>query len=49
MTTDSTTRTERVARLVHIGELEVSGEHPDEVDAYFAPPPCPPRLVSRLL
>jgi predicted ester cyclase len=29
-------RDERVKRLVRIGELEVSGEHPAEVDAYFA-------------
>lgn len=26
-----------VARLVRAGELEVSGEHPDEVGEYFAP------------
>jgi predicted ester cyclase len=26
-----------VARLVRAGELEVSGEHPDEVGDYFAP------------
>ena len=30
-------RDELVARLVRAGELEVSGEHPDEVDDYFAP------------
>ena len=28
-------RDELVARLVRAGELEVSGEHPDEVDTYF--------------
>lgn len=31
------TRDELVARLVRAGELEVSGEHPDEVGDYFAP------------
>jgi predicted ester cyclase len=31
------TREERVRGLIRAGELEVSGEHPDEVDAYFAP------------
>lgn len=31
------TRDEFVARLVRAGELEVSGEHPDEVDGYFSP------------
>jgi predicted ester cyclase len=30
-------RDELVARLVRAGELEVSGEHPDEVGDYFAP------------
>jgi predicted ester cyclase len=30
-------RDEFVARLVRAGELEVSGETPDEVDAYFSP------------
>jgi predicted ester cyclase len=30
-------RDELVARLVRAGELEVSGEHPDEVADYFAP------------
>jgi predicted ester cyclase len=30
-------RDELVARLVRAGELEVSGEHPDEVRDYFAP------------
>jgi predicted ester cyclase len=30
-------RDELVARLVRAGELEVSGEHPDEVGEYFAP------------
>src|ERR1700733_11313528 len=30
-------RDELVARLVRAGELEVSGEHPDEVGSYFAP------------
>jgi hypothetical protein len=30
-------RVELVARLVRAGELEVSGEHPDEVGDYFAP------------
>ncbi len=30
-------RAERVAELARIGELEVSGEHPDDVVAYFAP------------
>jgi len=29
------TRDELVARLVRAGELEVSGENPDEVDSYF--------------
>ncbi|RJU03008.1 hypothetical protein D6T65_02580 [Arthrobacter frigidicola] len=29
------TRDELVARLVRAGELEVSGEHPEEVDSYF--------------
>jgi hypothetical protein len=29
------TRDELVARLVRAGELEVSGEHPQEVDSYF--------------
>ncbi len=29
------TRDELVARLVRAGELEVSGEHPDEVSDYF--------------
>jgi hypothetical protein len=29
-------RDELVARLVRAGELEVSGEHPDEVRDYFA-------------
>jgi SnoaL-like protein len=29
------TRDELVARLVRAGELEVSGEHPDEIDSYF--------------
>lgn len=29
------TRDELVARLVRAGELEVSGEHPDEVAGYF--------------
>jgi hypothetical protein len=28
-------RDELVARLVRAGELEVSGEHPDEIDGYF--------------
>lgn len=31
------TRDEFVARLVRAGELEVSGEHPEEVDGYFSP------------
>lgn len=31
------TREELVARLVRAGELEVSGERPDEVGNYFAP------------
>lgn len=31
------TRDELVARLVRAGELEVSGEHPDEVADYFVP------------
>ncbi|HEY6399453.1 MAG TPA: nuclear transport factor 2 family protein [Solirubrobacteraceae bacterium] len=31
------TRDELVARLVRAGELEVSGERPDEVGDYFAP------------
>jgi predicted ester cyclase len=31
------TRDELVARLVRAGELEVSGESPDEVGDYFAP------------
>jgi predicted ester cyclase len=31
------TRDERVARLIRIGELELTGEHQAEVDAYFAP------------
>jgi predicted ester cyclase len=30
-------RDELVARLVRAGELEVSGEHPDDVGDYFAP------------
>jgi predicted ester cyclase len=30
-------RDELVARLIRAGELEVSGEHPDEVADYFAP------------
>jgi predicted ester cyclase len=30
-------REERVMRLIRVGELEVSGEHEAEVDAYFAP------------
>jgi predicted ester cyclase len=30
-------RDELVARLLRAGELEVSGEHPDEVGDYFAP------------
>ena len=30
-------RDELVARLIRAGELEVSGEHPDEVGDYFAP------------
>jgi predicted ester cyclase len=30
-------RDELVARLVRAGELEVSGEHPEEVGDYFAP------------
>jgi predicted ester cyclase len=30
-------REEFVARLVRAGELEVSGENPDEVDGYFSP------------
>ena len=30
-------RDQLVARLVRAGELEVSGEHPDEVRDYFAP------------
>lgn len=29
------TRNELIARLVRAGELEVSGEHPEEVDSYF--------------
>jgi hypothetical protein len=29
------TRDELVARLIRAGELEVSGEHPEEVDSYF--------------
>lgn len=29
------TRDDLVARLVRAGELEVSGEHPEEVDSYF--------------
>lgn len=28
-------RPELIARLVRAGELEVSGEHPEEVDSYF--------------
>jgi predicted ester cyclase len=30
-------RDELVAGLVRIGELEMTGEHSDEIDAYFAP------------
>jgi predicted ester cyclase len=30
-------RDELVARLVRAGELEISGEHPDDVGDYFAP------------
>lgn len=30
-------RDERVAGLIHVGELELTGEHEAEVDAYFAP------------
>jgi predicted ester cyclase len=30
-------RDELVARMVRAGELEVSGEHPDDVPGYFAP------------
>ena len=30
-------RDERVAELIRIGELELTGEHEEEVDAYFAP------------
>jgi predicted ester cyclase len=37
MTIDNATRTARIAELIRIGELEVSGDHPDDVDAYFAP------------
>jgi hypothetical protein len=29
------TRDELVARLIRAGELELSGEHPEEVDTYF--------------
>ena len=36
-TTQKYDRDELVARLVRAGELEVSGEHPDEVGDYFAP------------
>jgi predicted ester cyclase len=32
-----TNRDEFVARLVRAGELEVSGENPDEVEGYFSP------------
>ncbi|WP_436535543.1 ester cyclase [Actinoplanes sp. HUAS TT8] len=35
MTTPKYTRDELVARLVRAGELEVSGENPDEVGTYF--------------
>jgi hypothetical protein len=31
----SHTRDELVARMVRAGELEVSGEHPEEIDSYF--------------
>ena len=31
------TRDEFGARLVRAGELEVSGENPDEVEGYFSP------------
>jgi predicted ester cyclase len=31
------TRDELVARLTRAGELEVSGENPDEVEGYFSP------------
>jgi predicted ester cyclase len=33
----STSREERVAALIRIGELELTGENEAEVDAYFAP------------
>ncbi|MEV6414087.1 nuclear transport factor 2 family protein [Kribbella sp. NPDC051718] len=31
------TRDELIARLIRAGELEVSGENPEEVDSYFDP------------
>jgi len=31
-------RNELVSGLVHIGELEISGEDPAAIDAYFASP-----------
>jgi len=34
---DRMSRDEFVARLVRAGELEVSGEHPDQVEGYFSP------------
>jgi predicted ester cyclase len=34
---DGMSRDEFVARLVRAGELEVSGESPDEVEGYFSP------------
>lgn len=30
-----TTRADLVARMVRAGELKLSGEHPEEIDAYF--------------